>query len=269
MSPVFGKEARPIRNRIVIYFDRAREMVRRPLTISTQNGGRRPNILLILGLVLLVLILGVSIGAYFWWQHYKTTPAYSLALLVDASESEDMEAFNKLVETDSVIESFVPQVTEKALGRYVAVLTDPLRQQIVALVRVLVPSARERVHEELTRQVSLLGERAAGKPFFIIALAVPWVVKIEEAEERAKVVLELENRHIELTMEPTDDERWRIVAVKDETLATIIVDRIAKDLPLVGGQIKDEIQRRIEQSLSRESAEQPQQNLNSFERNPQ
>ena len=50
---------------------------------------------------------------FFYWQSIKTTPQYSLALLVDAARRDDQAEIDKLVNVDAVVDDFVPQITDK------------------------------------------------------------------------------------------------------------------------------------------------------------
>lgn len=241
---------RPARNRIVIYFDKAREMASHSMAHVPGRASRGRKVLIGISIALVALTVGALVGGYFWWQNYKTTPAYSLALLVDAAQRNDTEAFDALVDTDKVTESFVPQVTEKALGRAEA-LTAPVRGQIAALVPKLIPNMKQRVREEVLRQVKELGARAEGKPFFLIALAMPYVLSIQETDGAAQVQVDGNGRHIELTMTPNED-LWRVVGVKDAALAALIIDNIWKDLPGVAGQVEKEVRKQINKNLPRE-----------------
>jgi BMFP domain-containing protein YqiC len=200
---------------------------------------RRKLLLGILGAVLLVGIVIVVI-AFLWWQSYKTTPAYSLALLVDAVQNNDQAAFDQLVDTDSVVKNFVPQVTEKVIGRYASGITGALREQIESLVPTLLPSVKQKVRDEVTKQIKTLAARAEGKPFILIALGMPYEVEIKEEGDTAHVAVNLNNRPVELTMQRNGD-LWKIVAVKDDTLATQIVESIAKDLPAIQNELEKQV----------------------------
>jgi hypothetical protein len=75
----------------------------------------------ILGISAVLLAIFLFIGAiagYFYWQGVKASPEYSLALLVDAARRGDQKAIDELVDTDAVVESFLPQVTDKATELY-------------------------------------------------------------------------------------------------------------------------------------------------------
>ena len=199
------------------------------------------------GAALLVGVVGIII-AFVWWQNNKTTPAYSLALLVDAAQRDDKAAFDEIVDTDQVVKNFVPQVTEKAIQRYASGITVPLREQVEALVPTLLPSVKQKVRDEITKQIKELAARAEGKPFFLIALGIPYEVEIKEEGDAAQVAATLNNRPVELTMKRNGD-LWKIVAVKDDALAAQIVDNIAKDLPSLEKELEDQVRKQLGKGL--------------------
>jgi uncharacterized membrane protein len=232
MSAPVQKSGQRKRSRIVVDFDKAREMVHVP-----PRGSRGSKIMGIVAIVLAVLVLGAVVGGFLWWRNYRTRPAYSLALLVDAAQRNDAKAIDEIIDTDKIVEGFIPQVTEKALGRYAAALTAPLSKQVESLVPKLLPDIKDKVREEVTNRVREMGKRAEGKPFILIALGVPYVVGINEVGNTAKVSATLEGRPVELTMQ-RNGERWKIVSVLDDALATSMVDHIAKNLPAVGSELE-------------------------------
>lgn len=232
MSAPVKKSGQRKRSRIVVDFEKAREIAHIP-----PPGTRGGKIFRYIALVLALILVGAVAGGYLWWRNYQTKPAYSLALLVDAAQRNDTKAIDEIVDTDMIVENFIPQVTEKALGRYAAALTAPLSKQVETLVPKLLPDIKDRVREEVAGRVREIGKRAEGKPFIIIALGAPYAVNIkEEGTDTARVSATLEGRPTELTMQRSG-ERWKIVAVKDEELATRMVDEIAKNLPAVGSEL--------------------------------
>ena len=236
------KDPRPKRNRIIISLERARTAAHIPHL--PKKGSRGARVLGVIGIALVVIVLGIAVGAFLWWQSYKSRPAYSLALLVDAVQRNDEATFNELVDTDKVVENFVPQVTEKALGRYAAALTAPVRRQVEALVPKLLPSIKAQVREEVTKKIKELSGRAEGKPFILIALGMPFIVDVKEEGDTARVAATLNDRQVELTMAKTES-RWKIVAVRDDVMAAQIVDRIAKDLPAIGSELEKQIRKNL------------------------
>jgi uncharacterized membrane protein len=234
MSAPVQKSGQGKRSRIVVNFDKAREMVSHAPSGRGRRGGK---VLGIIAIVLALMVLGAVAGGYLWWRSYKTGPAYSLALLVDAAQRNDAKAIDEIIDTDKIVENFIPQVTEKAMGRYAAALTGPVGKQVESLVPKLLPDIKDKVREEVTNRVKELGKRAEGKPFILVALGMPYVVDIKEEGNTAKVSATLEGRPTALTMQ-RDGERWKIVSVTDDDLATRMVDNIAKNLPAVGSELE-------------------------------
>lgn len=245
-APVEDQKERPKRSRIVVEFEKARQMAHLPPL--PERGSRGAKILGIVAIVLGLVILGLAAGGYFYWQSYKTTPAYTLALLVDASERNDQKAFDEIVDTDKIVSNFVPQVTEKAIGRYGAALTGPIRRQVEQQVPRLLPDVKQKVREEVSKHVKELSERAGNMPFVLVALGIPYKVGIKEEGDTATVDVTLKDRPVQLTMKRAG-ERWKIVAVRDDALATRIVDDIAKNLPAIGAEVEREIRRQVERNL--------------------
>ena len=244
MPPTDESGDRPKPSRIIINFERARQMAHVP-----KRGSRAAKILGIIALALGLLVVGAVIGGYFWWQNYKTKPAYSLALLVDAVQRNDTAAFDGIVDTDKIVDNFVPQVTEKAFGRYASALTAPLRSQVETLIPKLLPGVKQKVHEEVVAQVKELSTRAEGKPFILVALGLPYVVDIkQDGDNKASVAVNLKDRPVTLAMERSG-ERWKIVSITDDTLATRIVDSIEKDLPAIGSRLEKEVRKNLKKNL--------------------
>jgi hypothetical protein len=194
------------------------------------------------------LLVAAAIGFFFWWRSYKTGPAYSLALLVDAAQRGDTAGIDEIVDTKRVVENFAPQVTEQAVGRLGTALTPALRKQVETLVPKLLPRVQQMVHDEAIQKVKEIGARAEGKPFFLIALSIPYIMDITEDGDTAKAVATQNERNIELTMQ-RNGERWKIVGLRDEALAKRIVDNIARDLPAIGAPLEKEIRKQVKKNL--------------------
>lgn len=199
----------------------------------------------VLGSILLLLI----IGGFVFWQLYKSKPAYSLALLVDAAQRNDAAAFDKVVDTGQVVGSFAPQVIDEATGRLGTALTPAMRKQIETLVPTLIPNVAENLRSEVMKHIKEKTARAEGKPFFLVALFIPYSVNIRQEGDTAIVTDKSSERKLELTMQRTPENRWKVVAVKDEALAKRIVDDIASFLPAIGGNVENEIRREIDRRL--------------------
>ena len=199
----------------------------------------------VLGGILLLLI----IGGFIFWQIYKTRPSYSLALLVDAAQRNDVAAFDSVVDTNRVVQSFAPQVIDEATGRLGTALTPAMRQRIETLVPTLIPNVTENLRSEVMNQVREVTARAEGKPFFLIALSIPFIVNINQEGDTATIKAERNERTLELTMQRTPEKRWKVVGVKDAALARRIVDDIARFLPAIGGELENDIRNEIDKRL--------------------
>lgn len=241
------KDDRPKRKRIVINLEKARTIAHVP-----PKGSRGAKILGIIAVALIVVILGGIIGGYLWWQSYKTGPAYTLALLVDASQNNDQATFDEIVDTDKIVDNFIPQVTEKALGRLGSLLTASRRKEIEALVPSLKPQVKKQVREEVAKRVGEIATRVGNKPFFLIALGVPYFADINEDGDNATAKVKLNDREVELIMQ-RNGERWKIVGVKDETMARSIVDKLAKNLPAIGQDLEKDVRKQIDKNLPKDT----------------
>ncbi len=195
-------------------------------------GSRRRRILSIAALTVLGLVLVVLVGGYAWWQSYKKGPAYSLALLVDAAQREDVPGVEALIDSDRVAQGFIPQVIEKLTVGGGPIPTLP-RGAVTAALPQLLPRVRETMREEIARAVKGFAEGAGGeKPFVLLALGVPRVAEIKEEGDAANVTFKAGERPVELSMQ-RDGERWKVVAVKDDEMATGIAARLASSVPAI------------------------------------
>lgn len=257
IPPVQNNPPPQRRSRIVVNLDQQQQAGAPPPTPQGQSPyqGQQPYVgaarkrrkwPYIVGSILLLLI----IGGVIFWQYYKTRPGYSLALLVDAAQRNDAAAFDKVVDTGQVVGSFAPQVIDEATGRLGTALTPAMRKQIERLVPTLIPNVTENLRSEVMKHVREKTTRAEGKPFFLMALFMPYIVDIKQDGDTAIVTDKSGERKLELTMQRTPEKRWKVVAVKDEALAKRIVDDIASYLPAIGGtDVENEIRRQIDQRL--------------------
>src|SRR5713226_8201567 len=161
------------RNRIVIDLDKARaDQQGRVRAGRSRRAGR---IFGIIAVVLVVIIIGAAAGGFLWWRHYQTQPAYSLALLVDAAQRNDGAEIDRLLDLDKITTDFVLQVKARVPGASTVggLLAAQVEQN-------LTPKLKPTVRDELIKEVQRLTERANGKPFPLVALAVPYLVDIKQ-----------------------------------------------------------------------------------------
>jgi hypothetical protein len=187
---------------------------------------------------LLVVILLVCIAG---WLYFKTTPAYALALLVDAAQQSDRAAFIELVDLDQVIDNFVAQTPPAAaLGTSTQMVTS-VRTQLQSLAPETSATIKMAVQEEIQTRTSELAGPA--QPFFLTALAMPFVSEVKETGDTAHVKIN-KTDEVELVMERRAG-RWRVVALQDQALAARVVQGIVKALPRAGS-FEEQMRRQLE-----------------------
>lgn len=196
-------------------------------------------VLAILALLLVGLVLVLTVGAFLWWQHYQTTPTYSLALLVDAAQRNDMTGVDKIVDSDKIVDNFAGQVMDKAAGRYGGALSGEVSKAIRARVPVLLPNIKQQVRDSVAARVKEISSKADQKPFLVVALAMPYFVKVTTAGDKAIGVINIHDKQLRMDLERSSDG-WRVVAVQDDALLERMVDEVIKDLPAIGRGIESQ-----------------------------
>jgi hypothetical protein len=217
------------RKRLVISFEQPSE-VKRP---ARRRGGRWLKIVAALGLIAILGAVIAAAGGFLWWRHYRTTPAYSLALLVDAVQRNDVTVVNEIVDIDKIVDSLAAEVTEKSIARYGGTLSPNQRKRVEALVPSLLPGVKQNVRASLVKRLQEISAESEPRPFIILAIALPYLVKITADGDTARAIAPVKDREIELTLQ-RNGERWKVAALKDDTVAPRIVDDIVKDFPAIG-----------------------------------
>jgi hypothetical protein len=192
-----------------------------------------PKVVAALGIVVVLAAVLAAAGGYLWWRHYQTTPAYSLALLVDAVQRNDLTTVNEIVDIDKIVDRLASEVTERSVARYGGTLVPLQRRRVEALVPTLLPGVKQNVRDSLVKQLREISKESEPKPFFVLAIGLPYVVKITTDGDTARAIAPVQGREIELTLQRNGD-RWKVEALKDETVVPRIVDDIMKDFPAIG-----------------------------------
>jgi hypothetical protein len=224
MTQPVGRERK---SRIVIDVERARAEAQQK---KHRRFGRVGRLLSVTGLVVAGVVLVLLVGAYAWWQGYKKSPAYSLALLADAAQHDDVQAVESLIDADQIAQGFIPQVIDNLAGAN-STLPPQARATLSTALPQLLPRVRETMRDEIAREVKGFSKDDSSRlPFFVKALGVRQATSIVERGDAATVTLKAGDRPVELTMRREGD-RWKVVTVKDEHLATDIATRLASSMP--------------------------------------
>lgn len=192
----------------------------------TQKSSRRRLLWLIPGGFVIVVVL----GCLAWWQYFKTTPAYALALLVDATEQNDRAAFDRVVNLDQVIDNFIAQgAQDSGLGLTTSIVTS-VRVKLESLAPETSAVVKDGVSEEIRSRIAELAGPARSRPFVATALAIPFVTEISQTGQRAQVRVR-RAAEVELLMERPEGGNWQVISVRDQALARRVVSGIIKQLP--------------------------------------
>jgi hypothetical protein len=215
------------KSRIVINVDRVQAEAAEK---RARRFGRAGRYLTVTGLVVIGLVLALLVGSYAWWQGFKKSPPYSLALLLDAAQHDDVQAVETLIDTDQIAQGFIPQVIENLAGAG-SQLPPQARASLTAALPALLPRVRETMRDEVARALKGASQDDSSRaPFFVKALGVRQAADVEERGDAADVKLKAGERPVELSMR-RDGERWKVVTVKDPQLASEIAARLATSLP--------------------------------------
>ena len=133
---------------------------------APQKTGVFLRILKIFGvLIFLISVIG-AVGGYFYWRNLKTTPQYSLALLVEAARRDDQEAVDNLVDTDAVVDDFMPQITDKAIELYGRGLAPATIQKMAQVAAPLLPAIKQRARAEVPNLIREKTKNFENIPFW-------------------------------------------------------------------------------------------------------
>jgi hypothetical protein len=236
----------PVRKRIVINLDQpgggAGYAPRAGAQVYQAPGKTRrwPKVVAILLILIFVGVLAVAIGGFLYWRHFQTTPAYSIALIIDAAQHNDMQSFQKQIDDDAIAKNLIAEVTQKAQDRYGISLSPALQKQIDTMMPTLVPRLKETIHEEVANEIREFASKSEPKPFIIVAFAVPSLMTITTEGDKARASATLPNRTIELGLQ-RDGDLWKVTEFKDEVLLQRVVDSVMKDLPAIGGDLGNQL----------------------------
>lgn len=200
----------------------------------------------LLFLILCGLLIVISAGLFFWWQHYQTTPAYTLALLVDAAQRDDAAAFDRVVDMDRVVDNFIPQIVQTT-GGFPDGVAATLRTPLQSIAPGVMATVKQTVNAETRKQISEVARPLTTRPFLLMAVAIPFTTDIREKDDRAKATINAGDHQVELLMERQDGGHWRVTSLRDNALAVRIVTNILKDLPARG--LDGEMRKQAEEDL--------------------
>ncbi|MBV9242246.1 MAG: hypothetical protein JO314_09590 [Acidobacteria bacterium] len=188
---------------------------------------RRPHKIALISLASLLVIAG---GAFLlYYQSLKKTPQYSLALLIDAARRDDKDQFAQLIDTDAVVDDFVGQVIDKAVDLYGRGVPQVVIDKARDLAQPILPVIKSQAHDRLAAAIKFRTKKFANVPFFVMVFAADRYLQIDENGDIATVHSKIQDQPLDIKMKRNGD-RWQVVGVKDDQLATDCAKSIGQEL---------------------------------------
>ena len=171
-------------------------------------------------------------GLFVYWQYLKTTPQYSLALLVDAAKRDDSALVGELVDSDAVVEDMMPQVVAKAVDRYGRGVSSTILARAIVATTPFMPVLKERVRPELPSLIRRETQGFSTTPFPVLVMGAERYLEIQTEGNTATVKNKTKENAAEIRME-RNGNGWKIVGVRDEKFAGEIAQRIGQEIMAV------------------------------------
>ena len=195
----------------------------------TEPTRRASRVFLTVGLSAVAVLLALVIGFFVYYQTLKDTPQYSLALLVDAAKRDDRAAIDSVIDTDGVVDDFLPQVTDKAVELYGRGQPPQVIERAKRLAIPLLPAVKDRARAELPRVIRERTKEFGYVPFFAMVMGADRYLAISVDGDTATVTSKIPDRPLELKMR-RNGKRWQIIGVREETVATNIARKIGQEI---------------------------------------
>lgn len=196
---------------------------------SPPERGRFRSAALWLSCIIAAIIVAALIGFYFYWQNMKSTPQYSLAVIVDAAGANDEPTVNRLVDIDAVVDDFLPQITDKAVELYGRGMPADVIRRVEKVAAPVMPAVKERARAELPGAIRQKTNEFGSVPFAAMVLGADTYLDIGINGDDAVVRSRLPEHDFEVRMR-RDGRAWKIVGLTDQKLATTIARRVGQDI---------------------------------------
>ncbi|REJ77745.1 MAG: hypothetical protein DWQ47_15365 [Acidobacteria bacterium] len=199
---------------------------------ASKSASRRRIILRVvsvLSLLVIVVAVGAAIAGVFYYRSLVDSPQYVLAQIVNAAHNSNDEKIAELVDTDAVVEDFVPQVTDKAIEMYGRGLPKETIAKAKIVATPILPVVKQRARAELPGLLRDRTESLKNVPFWGLVVGADQYLQIETEGDRSVIKSQSEERPLELVLARSEGQ-WRVVAVRDEELARNVAGRIGQEL---------------------------------------
>jgi hypothetical protein len=180
-------------------------------------------------IALVVVVVLFTAAGCLYWRSLRSTPQYSLALLIDAARHDDKKAVGDLVDTDKVVDDFVPQIMSSAVEMYGRGLPPQTINNLTVVAQPIMQALKDRARAEVPRVIRERTSKFDYVPFAAIVMGADRYLDIKISGDMADVTSKIPDKPLEVRMQRVGDH-WQVVGVGDKDLA----DKIART---VGQQI--------------------------------
>lgn len=179
--------------------------------------------------ILSALILVSALGGYLYWRSFAGTPQYSLALLVEAARRNDQAQVDQIVEVDSIVDEFLPQITGKAVELYGRGLSPQMIARVSQVATPVMPALKQRARAQLPSLIRKKTERFDSVPFVAMVLGADRYLDIRPSGDTAIIRSKLPEHSFEVRMQ-RNGSGWKVVGVRDDALATEIARKVGQEI---------------------------------------
>ena len=198
---------------------------------ESQSGNRRKWARGIAITIIFALVLSsISAGAYYF--HIRSTPEYSMALILDAARSGNKAELERLIDTDAVVDDFVSQVLNQAAKLYGRGVPVEILKRLAESSGVITPAIKGRVEAELPGVLKKEISELSNTPFWMLVIGLDRyaVVTIEGDKAIVRSIDETDRRRITMMR---SGGGWKLVAVEDEALAREVATAFGDEIMTV------------------------------------
>src|SRR5436305_10757265 len=121
-------------------------------------------------IALILLVVIVTAAGCLYWRSLKSTPQYSLALLIDAARRDDKQQVGDLVDTDKVVDSFIPEIIDSAVQIYGRGLPPQTIANLMVVAQPIMPALKDRARIELPKVIRDRTSKFDRLPFAAIVI---------------------------------------------------------------------------------------------------
>jgi len=194
-------------------------------------------VLRIILIALFAVIVMVTAAGCLYRRSLRSTPQYSLALLIDAARHDDKNAVGSFVDTDKVVDDFVPQIIDSAVEMYGRGLPPQTINNLTVVAQPIMPALKDRARAEVPRVIRERTAKFDYVPFAAIVMGADRYLDIKIKGDAADITSKIPDKPLHLRMTRAGDH-WQVVGVDDKDLADKIAQTVGQQIIAVASGAK-------------------------------